>query len=121
LRSRLCVDLEEVLEPNEPLLVSASNQDIEVVHCGLDRDSLLHREIVVDDELVLGVVRCKEGEESCELLALAQVVHELLIDSIELLIVGAVCLIEQAQSKSARRSVAGDRWWLEELHDRPEI
>jgi hypothetical protein len=66
---RLHVDLEEPAEADEALLVGAADEDVEVVERRADGDALLHRELVVDHQLVLGIVRREEGEEPGELRA----------------------------------------------------
>src|SRR5690606_36571182 len=66
LRPRLHVHLVELVEQDEALLVRAPDQDIEVLERGRDRYTLLHPDVVVDDELVLWIVGGVEREDRSE-------------------------------------------------------
>jgi hypothetical protein len=111
----------EEAEADEALLVRAPDHEVEVLHGLADRDALLHRLLVVDDELVLRVVGRVEGEEAGQLGALAQRRHELLVDAVELVVVGAAGLLEHTERHAAGRAVAGHRGRLEELDDRADV
>ena len=64
LRISLDVELEELTKLDEALLVSATNEDREIVHGLANGNALLHGSLVVDDQLDLRVVGAEEGEEA---------------------------------------------------------
>src|SRR5690606_31626369 len=117
LRPRLHVHLVELVEQDEALLVRAPDQDIEVLERGRDRYTLLHRDVVVDDELVLWIVGGVEREDILHLLALRQRCQERIRHLPEALVIRRtrLGLVERAERNSSRRAEPRDRGGLEEL------
>ena len=103
----LDVELEELAKLDEALLVSAADEDGEIVHRLADRDAFLHGDLVVDDELLLRIIGAEECEEAPQLLALAERLHELVVHHLEVVVVAGVRLVEQAQREAAGCAIAG--------------
>ena len=115
LRPGLDEDLVELVETNESLLPGAADEDVEVVHRCLDRHALLHGDVIVDDQLVLRVVRGVEGEQVRHLLAFFQGGHELVGHFSEPLVIGGERLVEDEHGDTPGGAESGDRGRLEEL------
>src|SRR5579883_726984 len=112
---RLDVDLVELVEANKALLVSAADEDVQVVQRLPDRHTLLHGQVVVDDQFVLRVVGGVEGEQVLQLLALVQGSHELLVHFSEPLVVGRIRLVEKHDGNTAGGTEAGNGGGFKEL------
>ena len=108
-------DLVEKIEADESLLPSAANEDVEVVHGLFDRDALLHRHVVVDDQIVLRVVGGVEGEQIGHLLAFLQGGHEFFGHFTQSLVIGGERFIEDQHRDAAGRAKAGNRGGFEEF------
>ena len=99
-RSGLYIHFEELVKPDKTMFIGTSNQDIEVIHRLADRYSFLHGHVVVNLQFVLRIVGGEEGKQARELFALAQIVHEFLIDFFKLMVVGiAVVLSSKRKEK----------------------
>src|SRR5579883_807926 len=115
LRLGLDEDLEELVEADEPLLPRTANEDVEVIHRCLDRHTLLHGDVVVDDQLVLRVVGGVEGEQVPHFLAFAQSRHELVGYFTESCEIVGVRRVDKDQGDTAGGTEAGNGGGFKEL------
>ena len=92
--------LEKAPKADEALLIITADQDIQVLHGLSNGDTLLHRCLIVDEELVLWEIGRIECDVTGESLALPQGSHELLVHTVELMVVRTVRLVQHAQGET---------------------
>src|SRR5262249_22197183 len=94
--------------------VCTTNEDRECVHRIADRYTFLHRYLVIDLDLVLRIVRTKEGEKTGKFFTFAQVFHKIPRYLVKLVIVTTVRFIEQLQCETTCRT---ETWYCRRIEE----
>ncbi|MNY25849.1 hypothetical protein D3C86_1596570 [compost metagenome] len=95
------VYFKKAVKLDKALFIGTSDHDIQVFHRIVDRNAFLHRQVIIDLQLILGIIGSEEGEQTCQLFAFTQFIHKCFVDLVEILVIRSGVFIQQTQGESA--------------------